>query len=230
MKGRTARGALLGAAFTTALGVGYVRRVEPWLRHWGATEADASAALPVDDLVEPHTLSITRAITVHASVDDVWPWLVQIGQDQAGFYSYTWLENLVGAGMRNAMVVHPEWQARRSGDSVWLADPDRWGDRGRQIAALVDAPRALVLVSPDDWERLQQGQKASGAWAFFLEPAGDFETRFLIRSSGGAVGTHFFDAIHFLMEQRMMRGIRDRAEAATAVRRDARLPDGDTPR
>jgi hypothetical protein len=204
----------LGAA--AALGVEYVRRVEPWLRRWGATDAELSATLPVDDLVEPHARSITRAITLHAPVDDVWPWLVQMGQDRAGFYSYTWLENLVGAGMHNARSVHPEWQTRRTGDTVWLANEARWGGRGRQVAALVDAPRAMVLVSPSDWERLQQGRKASGAWAFFLEPAGEFETRFIVRSAGGPVGTHLFDAVHFVMEQKMMRGLRDRAEAASA--------------
>ncbi len=216
MKGRTARCALFSAGFAAVLGVEYVHRVEPWFRHWGATEAELSARLSVDDLVEPDARSITRAITVHAPVADVWPWLVQIGQDQAGFYSYTWLENLVGADMHNARSVHPEWQERRSGDTVWLANQDRWGGRGRQVAALVDPPRALVLVSPDDWLRLQRGQRASGAWAFFLEPAGEFQTRFLVRSSGGPVGTHLFDAIHFLMEQKMMRGLRDRAVTATA--------------
>ena len=216
MKGRTARCALFGVGFAAGLGVEYVRRVEPWMRHWGATEAESSATLAVDDLVEPGARSMTRAITVNAPVEDVWPWLVQIGQDRAGFYSYTWLENLVGAGMRNARSVRPEWQARRTGDTVWLANERRWGGRGCQVAALVDAPRALVLVSPSDWERLQQGRKASGAWAFFLEPAGEFETRFLVRSSGGPVGTHLFDALHFLMEQKMMRGLRDRAEATTA--------------
>jgi hypothetical protein len=214
--GRMSRCALFGVGLAAALGVEYVQRVEPWLRHWGATEAESAAPLRVDDLVEPDARSITRAITVHAAVDDVWPWLVQVGQDRAGFYSYTWLENLVGAGMHNARSVHPEWQARRTGDTVWLADESHWGGRGCQVAALVDAPRAIVLVSPSDWERLQQGQKASGAWAFFLEPAGEFETRFLVRSSGGPVGTHLFDAVHFLMEQKMMRGLRDRAETATA--------------
>ena len=210
---------MLGAGVAGILGVEYVQRFEPWLRHWGATEAESSAALPVDDLVELDAYSITRAITVHAPVDDVWPWLVQIGQDRAGFYSYTWLENVVAAGMRNATRVHPDWQERRSGDTVWLADQDRWGGRGRQVAALVNPPRALVLVSPDDWGRLQHGQRASAAWSFFLEPAGELQTRFLIRSSGGAVGTHVFDAIHFLMEQKMMRGLRDRAEAVAGTAR-----------
>jgi hypothetical protein len=220
MNARVARRLVLGTGIIAALGAVYVRRVEPWLRRWGATEAESSAALPVDDLVEPGAHAVTRAITVHAPVDDVWPWLVQIGQDRAGFYSYTWLENLVGAGMRNATKVHPEWQTRHAGDTVWLADERRWGARGRQVAALADAPRALVLVSPPDWERLQRGQKASGAWAFFLEPAGELETRLVIRSSGGAVGTHLFDAVHFLMEQKMMRGLRDRADVATESARE----------
>ncbi len=216
MTGRAARCALLGVGFAAVLGVEYVRRVEPWMRRWGATDAEIDAELPVDELVEPGARSITRAITVNAPVEDVWPWLVQIGQDRAGFYSYTWLENLVGAGMRNASSVHPEWQSREAGDSVWLASERRYHDRGRQVAGLVESEAALVLVSPADWRRLRQGARASGAWSFFLAPKGDGRTRFIIRSSGGPVGGHVFDALHFLMEQKMMRGLRDRAESATS--------------
>ena len=216
MKGRTARYALLGVGFAAALGVEYIQRVEPWMLHWGATDAEIDAELPVDELVEPGARSITRAITVNAPVEDVWPWLIQIGQDRAGFYSYTWLENLVGAGMRNASSVRPEWQSREAGDSVWLASERRYHDRGRQVAALVEPETALVLVSPADWRRLQQGARARGAWSFFLAPSGDGRTRFIIRSSGGPVGSHVFGALHFLMEQKMMRGLRDRAEPATS--------------
>jgi hypothetical protein len=194
----------------------YVRRVEPWIRRWGATDDEVRSVLPVDELVEPGLTVTTRAITVRAPVEEAWRWLVQIGQDRAGFYSYTWLENLVGAGMHNAGVVHAEWQERCAGDSVWLASEPRFHDRGRQVAALVDAPRALVLVSPADWQRLERGERASGAWSFFLEPQGETSTRFIVRSSGGAVGTHVFDAIHFVMEQKMMRGLRDRAERGAA--------------
>jgi hypothetical protein len=208
-RGRIAAALAVSAA---ALAGAYVAFVEPRIRRWGATDDELAASLPVDELVEPGVTTTTRAITVRAPIQDVWPWLVQIGQDRAGFYSYTWLENLVGAQMHNAQAVHAEWQERFEGDSVWLASEARYRDRGRQVAALVEVPRALVLVSPVDWDRLQRGDRASGAWAFFLEPHGTESTRFLIRSSGGAVGTHFFDALHFLMEQRMMRGLRDRAE------------------
>jgi hypothetical protein len=203
--------AVAGIAAAAIVAV-YLRCVEPWLRRWGATDEEVEGSLPVDELVEPGVTTTTRAITVHAPLQDVWPWLVQIGQDRAGFYSYTWLENLVGARMHNADVVHPEWQERFAGDSVWLASERRYQDRGRQVAALVKIMRALVLVSPEDWNRLQRGERARGAWGFFLEPSGDATTRLVIRSSGGPVGTHLFDALHFLMEQKMMRGLRRRAE------------------
>ena len=141
MKGRTARYALLGVGFAAALGVEYIQRVEPWMLHWGATDAEIDAELP---------------------------------------------------GER------------------------RYHDRGRQVAALVEPETALVLVSPADWRRLQQGARARGAWSFFLAPNDDGRTRFIIRSSGGPVGSHVFAALHFLMEQKMMRGLRDRAEPATS--------------
>jgi hypothetical protein len=205
----------ISGATVAAATCAYLRRFEPWFRRWGATEAEVAAPLPIDDLVTPTARRTTRAITIGAAPDEVWPWLVQIGQDRAGFYSYTCLENLVGAGMHNARDVRAEWQERHRGDSVWLASEARFHERGRQVAALVEAPRALVLVSPADWERLERNEPASGAWGFFLVPRGD-STRFVIRSSGGAVGTHLFDALHFLMEQKMMRTVRDRVELATA--------------
>jgi hypothetical protein len=206
----------LGAGLAVGAAVAYLRTLEPRLRRWGATDEEVHRPLVVDDLVEPGVAAVTRAITVNAPIADVWAWLAQIGQDRAGFYSYTCLENLVGAGLHNADTLVPEWQTRNEGDTVWLASERRWHERGRQIAAVVDPPCALVLVSPVDWARVQRGERATGAWGFVLEPRGEFRTRLLVRSSGGAVGTHLFDGLHFVMEQKMMRGLRDRAEAATS--------------
>jgi hypothetical protein len=201
-------------AVALAGAVVYTRRVEPWFRQWGATEEEHEMNLPIDDLVKRGCACTTRAVTVHAAPAEVWPWLVQIGQDRAGFYSYTVLENLVGLRMHNASRIEPAWQSRAAGDAVWLADEQRWHDRGRQVAAFVDAPSALVLVSPPDWQRLQSGGRASGAWGFFVKSLDGDGSRLIVRSSGGPVGTHSFDLLHFVMEQKMMRGIRDRAEAA----------------
>lgn len=68
-------------------------------------------------------------------------------------------------------------------------------------------------MSPDDFRRVEQGEKASGAWTFCLQRHIGW-TRLIVRSSGGAVGHSLFDVPHFVMEQKMMRGIRDRAERA----------------
>ena len=95
------------------------------------------------------------------------------------------------------------------GDTVWLAR--RYGDEARQVVAAVKPNSHLVLMSPDDFERVQRGEKASGAWGFYLRRENGW-TWLLVRGSGGAVGHAAFDIPHFVMEQKMMRGIRDRAQ------------------
>lgn len=187
----------------------YRGHLRPWMYTWGATEHEISAALPGDELVSPTTPRTTRALTIDAPIDAVWPWLVQIGEDRAGFYSYDWLERAVGAGIRNAKSVHPEWQDLRVGDTVWLAK--RYGEAARQVVAAIKPREYLVLMSPDDYARVQEGGKATGSWAFHLRRTGKW-TRLLVRGSGGAVGHVSFDVPHFVMEQKMMRGIRDRAQ------------------
>ena len=204
------RAALVGAAASAV--IAYARVVQPWFRRWGATDAEVAERWPADDLLAPGTHCHTRAITIDAAPAAVWPWLAQIGQDRAGFYSYAILENLVGAGMHNADELHPEWAHREAGETVWLADERRWGARGRQVLALIEPEAAFVMVSPPDYERIQAGDRASGYWGFRLVARPDGTTRLLTRASGGAVGTPAFDPIHFVMEQAMMRGIKARAE------------------
>jgi hypothetical protein len=119
------------------------------------------------------------------------------------------LERAVGAHIHNAHTIHQEWQDVRVGDTVWLAR--RYGEVGRQVVAAVEPGSHLVLTSPPDFERVQRGEKASGAWAFYLRRKNGW-TRLLARGSGGAVGHASFDIPHFVMEQKMIRGVRDRAQ------------------
>ena len=65
----------------------------------------------------------TRAVSIDAPPEKVWPWLVQIGQDRAGFYSYTWLENLTLADIHNTFEIRPEWQGRKAKDIVRSVKP-----------------------------------------------------------------------------------------------------------
>ncbi|MDV3133777.1 hypothetical protein [Mycobacterium sp. 29Ha] len=187
----------------------YRRELRPWMYTWGADDGEITTTLPGDEFVAAGAARTTRALTIAAPVRCVWPWLVQIGENRGGFYSYSLVEQMVGAHIRNASTIHPEWQDLHVGDTVWLAR--RYGDAARQVVAAVEAESHLVLVSPADFERVQRGEKATGAWSFCLRPQKAW-TRLLVRGSGGAVGHPAFDVVHFLMEQKMMRGLRERAE------------------
>ena len=99
----------------TAMAAGGIVGMYRWLvRHrlytWGATADEATAELPGDDLVEVGAPRTTRAVGIDAPPEAVWPWLVQIGEDRGGFYSYDWLERLAGTRIHNADAIHPEWQ------------------------------------------------------------------------------------------------------------------------
>ena len=178
------------------------------LRHLArsdATPAERRRALPGDDLVPAPRIVTTRATSIVAAPDDVWPWLAQIGQGRAGFYSHAWLENLVGCRIENADAVNPEWQDVRPGDEVRLhpqAPP--------LLVLAVDPGRLLVLGEPEVF-----------SWAFVLEPEGD-GTRLLVRSRGSFglpdVLAPLLAPAHGVMERAMLRGVRERAERARPTR------------
>jgi len=84
------------------------------------------------------------------------------------------------------------------------------------VVAAIKRNSHLVLMSPDNFQRVRHGSKATGAWGFYLREQGGW-TRLLVRGSGGFAGHVAFDVPHFLMEQKMMNGIRHRAEQ---LRRD----------
>ena len=115
-------------------GAGYHRHVRPWMYAWGADPTEVDAELPGDDVVEAHAPRNTRAVTIDAAPDEVWPWLAQIGEGRGGFYSYAWLERIVGADIHNADRVHPEWDGARkppvpgfSSSALSRVDgPDSW--------------------------------------------------------------------------------------------------------
>jgi len=201
---------LAGAALALGTEALYRRVLRPWMYAWGAYPDEVHAALPGDELVASTTPRSTRGVTIDAPVEQVWPWLAQIGEDRGGFYSYDWLERSIGAQIHNTNTIHPEWQELQVGDPVWLAR--RYGPMARQVVAAVEPKSCLVLMSEPDFDRVSRGEKAHGSWAFYLVPRGR-RTRLLARGSAGAVGNATFDIPHFVMEQKMLRGIRDRAEA-----------------
>jgi hypothetical protein len=198
----------------------YLFVVRPWFLRWGATDSEIHQTWLGDDLSPAPAYVATRAVTIQAPAELVWRWVVQVGQDRAGFYSYTWLENLFRADMHNATYVHEEWQTRNIGDTVWLARRDRYHGSARQTVALVTPNRAMVLVSPADYENISAGGSAHGSWAFIIVPVERRVTRLILRSRAGSTANIWqkafayllFDPVHFIMERKMMLGIKHRSE------------------
>ncbi len=112
-----------GAAVTAIGGAAaaYVFLARSQQLRWGATDDEADGPLLGDDLIPHPDLSATRAIAVRTSAGQVWPWIAQLGQGRGGFYSYDFLENLVGCDIHSADRIIPEWQDVRVGDEVKLA-------------------------------------------------------------------------------------------------------------
>jgi len=187
----------------------------PWHRQWGTTPIERRLALPGDRASRNINYELMHAVTIDAPPEQVWQWLVQLGQDRAGFYSYDWLERLFLADIHNVFEIRSEWQHRSAGDFVRAAPPNYLGGIfGKDVGWRVDQVepgRAMILAN---WG------------AFVLEPAADGGTRFFIRSSIGApdapvwgAGLTFalFELPHFIMERKMMLTIK------TCAERSARL-------
>ena len=182
---------------------------------WGARPAEAEGALPGDGLVTTPGLGYTRAITIDAPMADVWPWLVQIGQGRGGLYSFDGLENLVGCRIHSADTVLPEHQAVRPGDLIRLG-PD--GYPSFRVAE-VDPPTTLVLLSagPEPADGTG-GDETRATWQWVLRPAdGGCRTRLVVRQRLRCPRSQRWmwravEPVGFVMERRMLHGIRQRAE------------------
>ena len=203
-------------------GLVYQLGLRQWCLRWGATDAELKSAMPGDDLMpDAPTPGATHAITIHATPDKIWPWLMQIGRDRSGFYSYTFLENVIGCDMPRVERLVPEWKPRTVGETVWFCDPKRYQGQGKMIPAVVDPNHALALVLTNDWKRLEAGGRAhDGLWSFTLIPMQNGQTRLIARARGAnpssltgrLLGRLFWEPAHFVMEQKMLRTIRDLAE------------------
>lgn len=180
-------------------------------RRYGATAAEAASPLPGDDQVPPPAMVSTRAIGIDAPPDRIWPWLVQIGQGRAGFYTYTWLENLVGCDMTNAEAVNPAWQDLRVGDEVGL-HPNL-----SLRVTLLEPGRALV-IAPASGPAPSPAMDFDFSWAFVLLPEpGGRTTRLVIRERyrpyGGVarLSVEAGQVASAVMTYGMLRGLRTRS-------------------
>lgn len=209
----------IGAAAVIAYGVARW----PEMTRWGATEAEVMAIMPGDEVVGHAKYRSTHAITIDAAAADVWPWLVQLGQGRGGLYSYDWLENLLGLHMHSADRVDPKLQGLAVGDAVRLV-PEGTEPPLRFIVARIDEPSVLVLGPDRDRAAAFAAHLPYPCWTFQLTPAGADRCRLVVRFQtdfdptpmGWLAYKHALQPVHFVMERKMMLGIKQRAELSTS--------------
>jgi len=176
---------------------------------WGAIPSEVEAVLPGDDLLPEPDIVTTRAIGIAASVEMVWPWLLQMGPGRAGAYTYDWIENILGLNMHSADAIIPELQQLSVGDA-W-----RLGSGPVLRVACLEPQRALVLRSDDgNW-----------VWALVLEP-GTVMDRLISRNRIAMPGApwlqrafarYLMEPGSLIMERKMLLGIKSRAERLAAA-------------
>jgi hypothetical protein len=207
---------LILAAILLLVGIAYNSIILPWQLRWGATDAEVAATLPGDEYIpNPDGPVTNRAITIHASAAEIWPWLVQIGADKGGLYSYEWIEAMINCPITNADRIHPEWQNLAPGDPVKLC-PGDFGPPAYTVIELIPE-RAMIIGHPPqtEVERLS-GIAWVDTWALVLEPVDENTTRLIMRTRN-AIRLSWIDWIEpgvFIMQRGMLRGIRQRAESS----------------
>jgi hypothetical protein len=183
-----------------------------WHLTWGATPAEVTAALPGDGIVSGPQFRCTRAITIDAPPEAVWPWLVQVGCHRAGWYSNDLLDNL---GRPSATEIVPDLQDLRLGQWVAMSPVGEPSDETAFRIAGYETNRWLLWTKPD------------ATWIWQLTPDGAGRTRLVTRNRtrydwsrpGAALLSVFLMEIgDFAMMRRMLLGVRDRAEALAADR------------
>jgi hypothetical protein len=185
--------------------------IRRWMNQWGARPSDLARAMAGDSLLADPTYTGTMAVTVNATPEDIWPWLVQIGYQRGGLYSYDWLDRLFGYLDRpSATRILPEFQHVAVGDVIPLGRGPSWP------VAAIEPNRALVLdmrhMGDLDW-----------VWQFGLDPVDETRTRLTSRSRVRAqtvwarLLTHAIEPAGFLMTRRMLLGLKQRAETRGAV-------------
>ena len=192
---------IVGVAIATALVGLYTRVLRKLILTWGASDEEASARLPGDELLEHADGVSTRAIDIDAPPAAVWPWLAQMGPSpRGGAYTYDWIENLLGLHMHSTDGVLAEFQHPKVGETFSLGS-------NRMRMERVESERVLAWRSED----------ANWVWTFVLEPR-DGGTRLISRNRFrlpklvARIGMLPMEPGSLVMERKMLRGIKQRAE------------------
>jgi hypothetical protein len=191
----------------------YLLFLWPWMQTWGATDAEIKAILPGDEIVPDANLRSTKGLTIQAPPETIYPWLLQIGVDRGGMYSYDWLENLFGLNVHTVDRIVPEYQEVQVGD-FWRFTPKDYvlsPGPGLYVRQLIENEAVLLCFGMEG----KPEDTCIDTWQFVLVPQTDGSTRLLLRSNMAIeqelpIKLTYF--IQFIMERKMLLQIRERAE------------------
>lgn len=199
-----------GLATLSAIATGvYLLLIRPWHLRWGATDEEVRQPMPGDDEVKHPMYRTTRAITIKARPAEIWPWLVQMGYRRGGLYSYDWLDRLFGILDRpSAESIIPEFQNLKVGDVIPLGAGPNWPVKA------IESNRSLLIALHDP-----QNPEFALTWSWGIYPLDETHTRLVSRvrgrlasTLGGFLMLIILDPTAFLMERKMLLGIKRRAE------------------
>jgi proline iminopeptidase len=208
--------------FLAGASVSYALAVRPRLLRWGATDEELARAYPGADIIPNGKRAATMAVTIEAPPAQVWPWLVQMGYDRAGWYSWDRLDN---GGRPSADRIHPEWQEIKPGDRLTAWSPG--GPVSAWEVAALEPEHFLGLRGLSDLRGRQfdpQGPRprgyVDGLWGFLLEELPGGRTRLVVGGyqSGRprwllAAGDFFvYPPVHWIMQTRQFANIKRLAE------------------
>jgi hypothetical protein len=189
----------------------YLILLRPWQLRWGATEDEIKRALPGDDIVRDPSFNATRAVTVSAPVQNIYPWIVQMGVNRAGWYSYDLLDNL---GRHSAETILLEHQNIKIGTLIPMS-PD-----GKQGLYVKDFGNNQWMLWGD--------QAGNSTWAWSLYPDGKSQTRLVTRVrvkynwfSSAILFNLILEFFDIIMMRKCMLGIKRRAETISPAERSA---------
>jgi hypothetical protein len=207
---------LITAIFTV---FNYLLFFRPQLLNWGARNSEIANSYPCEDRLPRARILSTHVVEVHAPARQVWPWLVQIGQDRAGFYTYDFLEKALGTGIHNANRLEPSWQQLHAGDKIKLTPMV-----GLEVAA-IDQGHYFTLSADSRTGKSPFPIHSSRfyfaiVWTFYLSEESPDQTRLIARWRADWGDNWLFSAVSyglvewgaFIMERRMLMAIRDLAE------------------
>jgi hypothetical protein len=181
--------------------LGYLLIYRPLQLHWGATKEEVRRAMPGDEIQPKPIFNATRAITMHARPEAIWPWLVQMGYRRAGWYGYDWIDN---GGIPSSVQILPQWQQLKVGDTIPI-----WRNIEFPVTTL-EPNRTLVFNSGS----------GSDSMALCLYPVDANHTRLVWRirlgpyawKSPWIAAQLFTDLADFIAVRQNLLGIKARAE------------------